>query len=81
MVALNSKSSSNFMVLDLYTIHIALGKLCLSFSVGTTALLGGLGVAGLGAVTGNTHLRNSGLNVAIAGGATKVLGHLLGKKK
>ena len=44
-------------------------------------LAGGLGAAAVGQLTGNTNLRNSGLNVAIAGGALKGFSTLFGKKK
>jgi len=48
--------------------------------VGKAKIVTGAGLAGLGLVTGNSGLTNTGLNVAALGVGSKLLAHVLGKR-
>merc|ERR1712179_829416 len=48
--------------------------------VGKAKIVTGAGLAGLGLVTGNNGLTNTGLNVAALGVGSKLLAHVLGKR-
>ena len=54
---------------------------CFTFSVGTTKILAGAGIAGLGLLPGNQQLQQSGGTLTLRGGHTSIGAYLFGKKK